>query len=640
MENGAAVGGPLSSQAISAPLRSKSPEFSSSPPNKLHRSSSSGSLSTSPQQHGHVGIGGGGVGGEHVTSPHSAASSPPSLSSLHSQHALYRRTSSLPGDKVVPLTEADAAAIPVAATATAAQAAAAAGAVAAISSAGNAQHRRLEYGTALPHGQNQLEEFQEYLRHLQKLQRQWKKLVLRDPALQRLDGGAAERLRMQFMHDLVLGRSTGPTGPMPPAVDSQLQFPFPFWMTVPRSLHTPSPSMYSQARFANDFVRISSIGRGGFGKVYHAQNRVDHHHYAVKRVKLKHVDKEKCMKAMREVEAIASLDHPNIVRYYSAWLELETSGASPSPPAPAGAGGALAILPAAAAAAAETGTFSAVMSSGEVSSASGLCSTYDDSRRQEFATGYGAPSWPGQQEHHRTFNYPTSHHHHHHAQPGSSSSGFERVSSGMVNIPAKGGLESTDSLDIQFLAESGGSANSISSLSSGTSSSDSVTCRLSEADDRARSSGSSTSSSSSSSLLSSTQHSDCGGYQSDEEDTDYDVHGEGAHNDAVLMAGGMLGSSPERRGEIVLSTRSSRRRNSPLQSVNAGPALASAMLPYRIAAGAAAGTAAGATAVDAVMVPDAVVDASDVVNFALGSSEDTGSEMTTDTSDQQQQQHQ
>lgn len=45
--------------------------------------------------------------------------------------------------------------------------------------------------------------------------------------------------------------------------------------------------------------------------------------YAIKKVRLKHLNHERCRKLLREVKVLATLNHPSIVRYNAAWLEQE-----------------------------------------------------------------------------------------------------------------------------------------------------------------------------------------------------------------------------------------------------------------------------------------------------------------------------
>ncbi|OWZ13754.1 PEK protein kinase [Phytophthora megakarya] len=78
-----------------------------------------------------------------------------------------------------------------------------------------------------------------------------------------------------------------------------------------------------QSRFVNEFEELSAIGKGGFGQVMLAENRLDGRKYAIKRVglSLKNQTSKTLQKFLREVKILALLDHPNIVRYYQAWLE-------------------------------------------------------------------------------------------------------------------------------------------------------------------------------------------------------------------------------------------------------------------------------------------------------------------------------
>ncbi|XP_063047882.1 protein kinase containing Z-DNA binding domains [Engraulis encrasicolus] len=62
------------------------------------------------------------------------------------------------------------------------------------------------------------------------------------------------------------------------------------------------------------FDMVKSLGEGGYGYVYRVQHKIDNKLYALKIVEY---DRE----ADREVRALANCEHPNIVRYITAWPE-------------------------------------------------------------------------------------------------------------------------------------------------------------------------------------------------------------------------------------------------------------------------------------------------------------------------------
>ncbi|CAL8274045.1 unnamed protein product [Merluccius merluccius] len=79
------------------------------------------------------------------------------------------------------------------------------------------------------------------------------------------------------------------------------------------------------SRYLTDFEPVQCLGRGGFGIVFEARNQVDDCNYAIKRIRLpnREVAREK---VMREVKALAKLEHPGIIRYFNAWQETPPEG--------------------------------------------------------------------------------------------------------------------------------------------------------------------------------------------------------------------------------------------------------------------------------------------------------------------------
>ena len=78
-------------------------------------------------------------------------------------------------------------------------------------------------------------------------------------------------------------------------------------------------------RYVQDYEPVSCLGAGGFGVVFESKNKLDEVHYAVKRVRLPVSEKAK-KKVLREVKCLAKLDHKNIVRYFTTWLEYPPPG--------------------------------------------------------------------------------------------------------------------------------------------------------------------------------------------------------------------------------------------------------------------------------------------------------------------------
>uniref|UniRef100_A0A7N6AYF6 non-specific serine/threonine protein kinase n=1 Tax=Anabas testudineus TaxID=64144 RepID=A0A7N6AYF6_ANATE len=67
-------------------------------------------------------------------------------------------------------------------------------------------------------------------------------------------------------------------------------------------------------RFTSEFDNIKCLGKGAFGHVFKARQKLLDKHYAVKIVRCKE-------KALREVGALSDLQHSNIIRYYTCWME-------------------------------------------------------------------------------------------------------------------------------------------------------------------------------------------------------------------------------------------------------------------------------------------------------------------------------
>ncbi|KAL8979037.1 MAG: hypothetical protein Q9205_005533 [Flavoplaca limonia] len=83
-----------------------------------------------------------------------------------------------------------------------------------------------------------------------------------------------------------------------------------------------SHALSSTSRFKTDFIQEGRLGKGGYGSVVKARNRLDSSFYAVKII-------NKCTEAaldkvLNEVRLLSQLNHPNVVRYYTAWKEVDS----------------------------------------------------------------------------------------------------------------------------------------------------------------------------------------------------------------------------------------------------------------------------------------------------------------------------
>lgn len=91
-------------------------------------------------------------------------------------------------------------------------------------------------------------------------------------------------------------------------------------IVVERYYERPVSTSEYSGRYENDFTPLRCLGKGGFGVVFEARNNIDHCSYAVKRITLPRRESKR-ERVLREVRALAKLEHENIVRYFNAWLE-------------------------------------------------------------------------------------------------------------------------------------------------------------------------------------------------------------------------------------------------------------------------------------------------------------------------------
>lgn len=72
------------------------------------------------------------------------------------------------------------------------------------------------------------------------------------------------------------------------------------------------------SRYAQEYHELELLGKGSFGSVHRVRNKVDENEYAVKKVSIPH---DKIENVLDEVRIISRLDHPNVIRFYTSWIE-------------------------------------------------------------------------------------------------------------------------------------------------------------------------------------------------------------------------------------------------------------------------------------------------------------------------------
>ncbi|KAJ3607542.1 hypothetical protein NHX12_024593 [Muraenolepis orangiensis] len=84
------------------------------------------------------------------------------------------------------------------------------------------------------------------------------------------------------------------------------------------------------SRYLSEFEEISRLGKGAYGKVLKVTNKLDGQSYAVKKILIKNVSRHDCMKVLREVKVLSSLQHVSVVGYHTAWIEHVQPTAHPN----------------------------------------------------------------------------------------------------------------------------------------------------------------------------------------------------------------------------------------------------------------------------------------------------------------------
>ena len=91
-------------------------------------------------------------------------------------------------------------------------------------------------------------------------------------------------------------------------------------MTLPRRPRLDSMGgSPAFSRYNQDFDEAGRLGKGGFGQVVKARNKLDGRFYAIKKISQKSAAALK--DTLSEIMLLSRLNHSYVVRYYTAWLE-------------------------------------------------------------------------------------------------------------------------------------------------------------------------------------------------------------------------------------------------------------------------------------------------------------------------------
>ncbi|KAF2457267.1 anticodon binding domain of tRNAs-domain-containing protein [Lineolata rhizophorae] len=113
--------------------------------------------------------------------------------------------------------------------------------------------------------------------------------------------------------------------PLPSRLSSSsASLPIPLDRRVRRESSGAGAGMYS--RYASEWVETGRLGKGGYGEVVKARNKLDGRIYAIKKIRLN--SSSALSEVLSEVMLLSRLNHPYVVRYYAAWPEDDTTSIS------------------------------------------------------------------------------------------------------------------------------------------------------------------------------------------------------------------------------------------------------------------------------------------------------------------------
>jgi NIMA (never in mitosis gene a)-related kinase 1/4/5 len=73
----------------------------------------------------------------------------------------------------------------------------------------------------------------------------------------------------------------------------------------------------------SDFSIVQSLGKGSYGNVLRVVRKADGYTYAIKEINIRKLSTREREDALNEIRVMASIRHPNIVRYCDAFMEKD-----------------------------------------------------------------------------------------------------------------------------------------------------------------------------------------------------------------------------------------------------------------------------------------------------------------------------
>lgn len=97
----------------------------------------------------------------------------------------------------------------------------------------------------------------------------------------------------------------------------------------PRVKSLPTHPLLDDTKYAREFDEYNVLGKGGYGVVFHAKHKLDGSPYAIKKIplgdnrirRIQQKGQSEMDNILLELRTLAKLNHPNVVRYHTGWIE-------------------------------------------------------------------------------------------------------------------------------------------------------------------------------------------------------------------------------------------------------------------------------------------------------------------------------